>query len=187
MQFKFPTVAGSILSPYQGYHEWVLYDLEIKIVPPHVQTVSTSLMSKLVNVIYYFVSICYLVHKFYFYIFKYSWLLYPFCRSLHQMAFLGREHWRLMFGTPVNPFYHHQTEKSLKQNFDEAQMKKSYRKHLTYVKSRVKAQNLLVYNVKDGWGPLCNFLGISEPKMPFPKEKWNKRRKSTKISESEEA
>lgn len=27
---------------------------------------------------------------------------------------------------------------------------------------------LLVWNVKDGWGPLCDFLGLSIPDKPFP-------------------
>ncbi len=34
--------------------------------------------------------------------------------------------------------------------------------------SNVPAQRLLVYNPKDGWGPLCEFLDLREPKIPFP-------------------
>jgi hypothetical protein len=26
----------------------------------------------------------------------------------------------------------------------------------------------LVYEVKEGWGPLCDFLGVEEPAKPFP-------------------
>jgi hypothetical protein len=37
------------------------------------------------------------------------------------------------------------------------------------VKKRVPAEKLLVYEVKDGWGPLCDFLGVVVPEgKPFP-------------------
>ena len=32
----------------------------------------------------------------------------------------------------------------------------------------VSASNLLVFDVKEGWGPLCAFLGVPVPKEPFP-------------------
>jgi hypothetical protein len=37
------------------------------------------------------------------------------------------------------------------------------------VKERVPAERLLVYEVKEGWGPLCDFLGVEAPvDEPFP-------------------
>ena len=36
------------------------------------------------------------------------------------------------------------------------------------LKRSIKKENLLVFNVKEGWGPLCKFLGVPEPKQPFP-------------------
>ena len=30
------------------------------------------------------------------------------------------------------------------------------------------SDKLLVYNVKEGWEPLCNFLGVDIPLKPFP-------------------
>jgi hypothetical protein len=37
------------------------------------------------------------------------------------------------------------------------------------VKERVPAERLLVYEVKEGWGPLCDFLGVAVPEgKPFP-------------------
>jgi hypothetical protein len=37
------------------------------------------------------------------------------------------------------------------------------------VKRRVPAEKILVYEVKEGWGPLCEFLGVEEPAgEPFP-------------------
>ncbi len=34
--------------------------------------------------------------------------------------------------------------------------------------SSIPQDKLLVYNPKEGWGPLCEFLGLPEPKIPFP-------------------
>jgi sulfotransferase family protein len=36
------------------------------------------------------------------------------------------------------------------------------------VERRVSAEKLLIYEVKEGWGPLCEFLGTKEPDKPFP-------------------
>jgi hypothetical protein len=37
------------------------------------------------------------------------------------------------------------------------------------VNRRVPAQKLLVYEVKEGWEPLCDFLGVTVPEAkPFP-------------------
>lgn len=37
------------------------------------------------------------------------------------------------------------------------------------VKRTVPAERLLVYDVKEGWGPLCAFLGKPVPSVPFPR------------------
>ena len=44
-----------------------------------------------------------------------------------------------------------------------------FERHNEEVKEHVPAERLLVYEVKDGWGPLCEFLGVEVPKAkPFP-------------------
>jgi hypothetical protein len=43
-----------------------------------------------------------------------------------------------------------------------------YRAWIEEVKHTVPADRLLVYQVKEGWKPLCDFLGIAVPDMPFP-------------------
>jgi hypothetical protein len=44
-----------------------------------------------------------------------------------------------------------------------------FERHNEEVKEQVPAKRLLVYEVKDGWGPLCEFLGVEVPKAkPFP-------------------
>jgi hypothetical protein len=35
-------------------------------------------------------------------------------------------------------------------------------------KERVPTERLLVYEGKEGWGPLCGFLGVEAPDKPFP-------------------
>ena len=44
-----------------------------------------------------------------------------------------------------------------------------FERHIEEVKERVPPGKLLVYSVKQGWGPLCEFLGVEEPAgKPFP-------------------
>jgi hypothetical protein len=42
-------------------------------------------------------------------------------------------------------------------------------RHNEEVKRREPAEKLLVFEVKEGWGPLCEFLGVAEPDKPFPR------------------
>ena len=44
-----------------------------------------------------------------------------------------------------------------------------FRRHNEDVKRRVPREQLLVYEVGQGWGPLCEFLGVPEPDEPFPR------------------
>ena len=37
------------------------------------------------------------------------------------------------------------------------------------VKRTVPPDQLLVFNVKEGWEPLCNFVGVLVPDTPFPR------------------
>ncbi|WP_456429985.1 sulfotransferase family protein [Rhodocaloribacter sp.] len=41
--------------------------------------------------------------------------------------------------------------------------------HNEAVKCTIPADRLLVYQVKDGWEPLCAFLGVPVPAGPFPR------------------
>jgi hypothetical protein len=43
-----------------------------------------------------------------------------------------------------------------------------FNQHNEEVRRRVPQEQLLVYEVKEGWGPLCEFLGVEEPDTPFP-------------------
>ena len=43
-----------------------------------------------------------------------------------------------------------------------------YEKHVASVRGKVPPERLLEFNVKDGWEPLCEFLGLPVPDIPFP-------------------
>ena len=51
---------------------------------------------------------------------------------------------------------------------EEFRLRQAYRKHNSYVQSRVPAEDLLVWKVKDGWEPLCKFLNCPIPEGPIP-------------------
>ena len=44
-----------------------------------------------------------------------------------------------------------------------------YRQHNERVQAVIPAEKLLVFNVKQGWKPLCEFLGCDMPSTPFPR------------------
>ena len=53
---------------------------------------------------------------------------------------------------------------------DKAYAIEIFRQHIEEVKKYVPADKLLVYDVKEGWEPLCAFLGVEVPKdKPFPR------------------
>jgi hypothetical protein len=43
------------------------------------------------------------------------------------------------------------------------------------VKAEVPAERLLVFDVREGWGPLCSFLNVPVPDKPFPRvnQRWH--------------
>ncbi|KAE8447257.1 hypothetical protein EG329_010951 [Mollisiaceae sp. DMI_Dod_QoI] len=44
-----------------------------------------------------------------------------------------------------------------------------YEEHNAKIQRVVPEEKLLVYNVKQGWGPLCEFLGYEAPEWDFPR------------------
>ena len=52
---------------------------------------------------------------------------------------------------------------------DRAFMTYWYRKRNQQVIDTIAPDRLLVFHPRDGWGPLCEFLGVSEPTAPFPR------------------
>jgi len=60
--------------------------------------------------------------------------------------------------------FEHDEGKSLTEH-----LAKQYLEHNSRVKATIPRDQLLVYNVKQGWKPLCGFLGVDIPDVPFPK------------------
>jgi hypothetical protein len=52
---------------------------------------------------------------------------------------------------------------------DRESAKLVYYEHIRSVKKTIPADKLLIYHVKEGWGPLCEFLNVDVPEIPFPK------------------
>jgi hypothetical protein len=44
-----------------------------------------------------------------------------------------------------------------------------FNRHNEEVRAAVDLSRLLVYQLKEGWDPLCRFLGVPIPKEPFPR------------------
>ena len=45
----------------------------------------------------------------------------------------------------------------------------AYRRNNEEVRDTIPAERLLVFNVAEGWEPLCRFLGSPQPATPFPR------------------
>lgn len=53
---------------------------------------------------------------------------------------------------------------------DRAKTIERYREHVDEVRQHVPPDRLLVYDVEEGWAPLCKFLGVPAPeRVPFPR------------------
>ena len=46
---------------------------------------------------------------------------------------------------------------------------KVWQDHIDEVRRTVPPEQLLEFDVRQGWGPLCAFLGVSVPEAPFPR------------------
>jgi len=89
-----------------------------------------------------------------------TWLLKLTCYDLWKSQ---RRHYDMNWSAtvgPLVPFGPNQVNKMI--------ATKRYREHNAYVKMTCPKEKLLVYNPKDGWGPLCEFLGHKVPDMEFP-------------------
>ncbi len=51
---------------------------------------------------------------------------------------------------------------------DEKRAQEIFDEHTARVCATVPAEQLLVFDVREGWAPLCRFLGVAIPDAPFP-------------------
>ena len=52
---------------------------------------------------------------------------------------------------------------------DRAHATRVFRDHIDAVKATIDPDRLLVYDMREGWEPLCEFLGVAIPDTPYPK------------------
>jgi len=57
----------------------------------------------------------------------------------------------------------------LAHGLDKAGLAAFFERHNAAVKATIPADQLLIYQVKEGWGPLCAYLGEPVPAEPFPR------------------
>lgn len=50
----------------------------------------------------------------------------------------------------------------------EANARRRYKEHYNMVLELAPQGHLLDYQISEGWGPLCHFLGKDKPDLPFP-------------------
>jgi hypothetical protein len=44
-----------------------------------------------------------------------------------------------------------------------------FKEHVAEVQAEIPAHRLLTFDLRDGWRPLCGFLGVGVPDTPFPR------------------
>lgn len=87
---------------------------------------------------------------------------------------------RLLTWRPGRPNPEHETldsvqrltwEREVGDRFDDRERTVArYERHIAAVREHVPADRLLEFDVRDGWEPLCAFLGVPVPDEPFPRE-----------------
>ncbi|HWA64034.1 MAG TPA: sulfotransferase [Caulobacteraceae bacterium] len=70
---------------------------------------------------------------------------------------------------PMKPFFETLTGEFGEKIHDRAYMIDHFHRHTEAVKAAIPKERLLVYDVAEGWGPLCAFLGVPVPETPFPR------------------
>lgn len=52
---------------------------------------------------------------------------------------------------------------------DRAHATQVFRDHIEAVRAEIAPERLLVFDCREGWQPLCAFLGVPVPALPFPR------------------
>jgi hypothetical protein len=73
-------------------------------------------------------------------------------------------------GTPMRPFFDQLNAWYGGDMHDRAFMADFFRRHTEAVVAAAPKERLLVFEVSQGWAPLCEFLRVPAPDTPFPRE-----------------
>jgi Sulfotransferase domain len=60
-----------------------------------------------------------------------------------------------------------------------------FREHVAAVETEIPPERLLIFDLSDGWAPLCAFLGVAVPDIPFPKTNSSKEFKEEEWKEAQ--
>jgi hypothetical protein len=71
---------------------------------------------------------------------------------------------------PMAPFFNIISGDYAGRTADRAFMIDYFRRHTAAVQAAIPKERLLVFEARQGWEPLCAFLGLPEPAIPFPRE-----------------
>jgi len=87
-----------------------------------------------------------------------SWVAWPFRRTFQRMTALMRARF---FGDKDGGVASGAV-------YDDKRLQECFNSWNAQVIATVPSERLLTFQAKDGWGPLCKFLGVPEPAEPFP-------------------
>jgi hypothetical protein len=87
-----------------------------------------------------------------------------------QSTIFSRRNVDRLAASPISRFF----DKTVKRDYgdrlhDRDFMVDQFRRHNAAVEREIPAERLLVYEVSQGWEPLCAFLGVAVPGTPFPR------------------
>jgi hypothetical protein len=85
-----------------------------------------------------------------------------------QKSFFAPDSHTLNPTPPFERFFAHELRPFQGKIHDRAFMTDHFRRHNMEVERTIPAHRLLVYEVSQGWGPLCEFLGVRIPENAFP-------------------
>lgn len=90
--------------------------------------------------------------------------------STQETIFADRSPAMMIMEGPLVPFFamiHAQFGQKI---HDRAFMLAHFRQQTADVKAAIPRERLLIYEISQGWTPLCKFLGVPVPDAPFPSE-----------------
>jgi len=97
--------------------------------------------------------------------------LIPLAKQIKRWMWLNK---LLMFLLPGNSFLPDLLQILFQQFHDKQLQEEStaiqfYHDWNNTISTSISPSNLLVFDVRSGWGPLCQFLGCPQPETPFPR------------------
>jgi hypothetical protein len=78
-----------------------------------------------------------------------------------------KDHMKVMLRSPLAPGMLLQNPFGTR--FDQASMVAHFERYGAAVRAAIPPERLLVHEAKDGWEPLCAFLGVPVPPVPYPR------------------